>query len=265
MKVLGVPVMRKVLVVPVVRKVLVVLVLMVLTVPVVFGAGPAVAAAQTVEKQHVVTITAPDIDGGILSEITWDNGALLLQGVMANPDGSLSGRYLLVPAAGTELRKLKAHTEASEKYWERKARRMSPTGLGGITSGSDSKMPMYGVASLEARMGDAHNMGGMQKKLVFNLGRLVIHERTDGREPYDGEFWGWSPAELNRIAYVDGSGDLWVARADGRDAKRILKGDFTLPAWSDDGKAIAIAERKDGGRRWDVSVLLLPESLRTVR
>ena len=228
-------------------------------------AGTPVAAEQAVERQHVLTITAPDIDNGILSEITWDNGALLLQGVIANPDGSLSGRYLLIPAKETTMSKLKEQTAASLKYWESKARRTSPTGLGAITSATDSKMPMYGVASLESRMGDAHNMGGMQQKLVFRLGRLVIHERTDGRDPYDGQFWGWSPAELNRIAYVDGGGDLWVARADGRDARRLLKGDFLLPAWSDDGKAIAVAELKDGGRRWDIVVLLLPESLRSVR
>jgi len=228
-------------------------------------AGTPVAAEQAVERQHVLTITAPDIENGILSEITWDNGALLLQGVIANPDGSLSGRYLLIPAQETTMSKLKEQTAASLEYWERKSRRTSPTGLGSITSAFDSKMPMYGVASLETRMGDAHNMGGMQQKHVFRLGRLVLHERTDGRDPYDGQFWGWSPAELNRIAYVDGNGDLWVARADGRDAQRLAKGDFLLPAWSDDGKAIAVAERKDGGRRWDISVFLLPESLRSVR
>lgn len=231
----------------------------------VLAGAPLAAAEQAVEKQHVLTITAPDIDGGILSEITWDKGALLLQGVIANPDGSLSGRYLLVPAQGTALTKLKAHTDASEKYWDRKARRISPTGLGSISSGTDSKMPMYGVSSLQRRIGDAVDMGGMQKKSTLLLGGLVLHERSDGREPYDGEVWSWSPAELNRIAYVDGKGDLWVARADGRDARRLLKGDFTLPAWSDDGKAIAVAERKDGGRRWDISVVLLPEHLRSAR
>ena len=225
----------------------------------------ALPADQAVEKQHVLTIAAPDIDGGILAEITWDNGALLLQGVIANPDGSLSGRYVLLPAQGTELRKLKSHTDASEKYWDKKARRISPTGLGSISSGSDSKMPMYGVSTLQRRIGEAVDMGGMQKKTTLHLGGLLLHERTDGREPYDGEVWSWSPAELNRIAYVDGKGDLWVARADGRDARRLLKGDFTLPAWSDDGKAIAVAERKEGGRRWDISVVLLPESLRSVR
>ena len=232
---------------------------------IVLASAPLLAAAQAVERQHVLTIQAPDIDNGLLSEITWDNGELLLQGVIANPDGSLSGRYILIPARGTEMKKLKEQTAASLKYWESKARRTSPTGLGVITSATDSKLPMYGIASLETRMGDAHSMGGMQKKMIFRLGKLVMHERDDGREPYDGEIWSWSPAELNRIAYVDADGNLWIARADGRDARRILKGRFTLPAWSEDGKAIAVAERKDNGRRWDISVVLLPENLRSTR
>ena len=232
---------------------------------IVLAGAPLLAAAQAVERQHVLTIQAPDIDNGILSEITWDKGELLLQGVIANPDGSLSGRYILIPAQGTEMKKLKEQTAASLKYWETKARRTSPTGLGAITSATDSKLPMYGIASLETRMGDAHSMGGMQKKMIFRLGKLVMHERDDGREPYDGEIWSWSPAELNRIAYVDADGNLWIARADGRDARRILKGKFTLPAWSEDGKAIAVAERKDNGRRWDISVVLLPDNLRSIR
>jgi hypothetical protein len=223
------------------------------------------AGDQAVERQHILSITAPDIDGGILSEITWDNGALLLQGVVANPDGSLSGRYVVVPAKGTTLARLKDQTDSSIAYWQKKSNRLSPTGLGAISSGHDSKMPLYGIASLEQRMADAADMGGMRQKTVVRLGKLVLHERESGVAPYDGEVWSWSPAELNRIAYVDGQGDLWVASADGRNPRRLLKGDFTLPAWSDDGKAIAIAEKKDGGRRWEISVVLLPESLRSPR
>jgi len=222
-------------------------------------------AGQSIERQHVLTITAQQIDGGVLSEITWDNGALLLQGVVANPDGSLSGRYLVVPAGGTTLSQLKEQTARSMEYWNLKSKRVSPTGLGTITSQSDSKMPMYGIADLEHRMNDAADMGGMQKKVMLRLGRLVIHEREHGAEPYDGEVWSWSPADLNRIAYVDGKGGLWVAGADGRDPRKLLKGDFMLPAWSDDGRAIAVAERKDGGRRWDISIVLLPADLRSPR
>jgi hypothetical protein len=223
------------------------------------------AAGQAVEKQVMLSITAPELDGGILSEITWDNGALLLQGAIANPDGSLSGRYVVVPAGGTTLLKLKEQTAASMEYWIRKSKRSSPTGLGEITLASDSKMPLYGIGDLETRISDAVEMGGTQTRTTVRLGRLLLHERRNGTEPYDGEIWSWSPAELNRIAYVDGKGDLWIASADGRDARRVLEGDFTLPAWSDDGRAIAVAERKDGGRRWEISIVLLPESLRTVR
>lgn len=237
--------------------------------PVLFAALVCLAAPtpadQAIERQHVLSIAAQDIDGGILSEITWDSGALLLQGVVANPDGSLSGRYVVIPAKGTTLARLTEQTDASLNYWQIKSRRLSPTGIGQISTGVDSKMPMYGVASLERRMSDAADMGGMQRKALIRLGKLVLHERNTDVVPYDGEIWSWSPAELNRIAYVDGNGDLWVAAADGRDARRLLKGDFTLPAWSDDGKAIAVAEKKDGGRRWDISVVLLPEALRTPR
>ncbi len=220
---------------------------------------------QAVERQHVLTIAASEIDNGILSEITWDNGALLLQGVVANPDGSLAGRYVVIPDRATTLERRTDQTAASVAYWDRKSKRTSPTGIGAIVSGADSKMPMYGVAGLQQRMLDAVDMGGMQRKITLRLGKLVLHERDSDVAPYDGEVWSWSPAELNRIAYVDGKGDLWIASADGHDATRLLKGHFTLPAWSDDGKAIAVAEKTDGGRSWDISVVLLPENLRTVR
>jgi len=234
-------------------------------VPLAIAAALAMGADQGVERQHVVTITAQQIDNGVLSEITWDNGALLMQGAIANPDGSLSGRYLVVPAVKTTLAQLTEQTAPSMEYWIRKAKRTSPTGTGTITSHQDSKMPMYGVGGLDQRIGNAVDMGGMQHKVVLQLGKLVIHERAHDVEPYDGEIWSWSPAELNRIAYVDGNGDLWVATADGHDATRLLKGHFTLPAWSDDGKAIAVAERQDNGRRWEISVVLLPANLRTPR
>jgi hypothetical protein len=223
------------------------------------------AGGQTIEKQVVVTITAQQIDGGVLSEVTWDKGALLLQGAVANPDGSLSGRYIVVPADGTALAQLKEQTAQSMEYWNRKSKRVSPTGIGTITSQTDSKMPMYGVASLERRVGDAVDMGGMQQRVVLRLGKLVIHEREHAVEPYDGEVWSWSPVDLNRIAYVDGKGGLWIATADGRNPRRLLKGDFTLPAWSDDGRSIAVAEKKDAGRRWDICLVMLPADLRIPR
>src|SRR5262245_13807278 len=142
--------------------------------PILLAAALAAAGDQAVEKQHVLTISAQEIDGGVLSEITWDNGALLLQGAVANPDGSLSGRYVLVPAGSTTLARLKDQTARSLEYWNTKSKRVSPTGIGTITSQADSKMPMYGISDLERRVSDAVDMGGMQQKIVLRLGRLVI-------------------------------------------------------------------------------------------
>ena len=216
-----------------------------------------------VEKEVVVTITSRDIDNGSLAGIAWDDGTLLMQGAVANPDGSVSGRYVVLPARGTTLKHLKEPTEASIAYWDRKAKRISPTGLGRIDLASDQKMPLYGVGSLETRINEAVNMGGMSQHHIVKLGALILNERDNAPPPYDGELWSWSPAEVNRIAYVDAKGDLWIARADGANPQRVLKGHFTLPAWSDDGKAIAIAERKGDGRKWEICVIMLPEALRT--
>jgi hypothetical protein len=219
---------------------------------------PAAALAQPAEKQLVVTITSEQLKGGVVSEITWDGGAIVLQGVFAQPSGELSAQYFVKPADGITLQSRTAHTEASARYWDMKARTVSPTGLGRITASKDAKMPMYGIASQEQRMIDATQMGGTQMKHMVKLNDLMLHERQGPIPPYDGEVWSWSPPELNLVAYTDGGGDLWIARADGTRPERILKGNYTLPAWSDDGTLIAVAERKNNGKRWEISIVTVP-------
>ena len=215
---------------------------------------------QQPDKQLVVTISGSDLRGGVVSEVTWDNGTLLLQGVFAEPGGALKPQYFVVPADRITLQKRDDQTDESLKYWQMKSNRVSPTGLGRITSKVDTKMPQFGIGDLERRVGEAVEMGGTRTRVTLHLGDLMLMER-EGPEPYDGETWSWSPPELNRIAYIDGKGDLWIARADGERQKRVLRGDFTLPAWSPDGRSVAVAERKDGGRRWEISVVHLPASL----
>jgi hypothetical protein len=217
-------------------------------------------AAQQVEKELILTISGPELKGGIISEVTWDGGILLMQGVFAEPTGELKSQYFLVPAESTRVEQRTTQSDESLRYWRLKSNRLSPTGLGRIDVKSDTKMPQFGVGSLERRLGEAVEMGGTQTTTELRLGTLLLHSRA-GDAPYDGEVWSWSPAELNRIAYVDEKGDLWVARADGRDPRRILKGNFTLPAWSEDGRQIAIAERKANGTRWEISVVHLPADL----
>lgn len=213
--------------------------------------------AQSADKELVATISGKLLADGLVTGIAWDGNALIIQTAVME-HGEPKPHYLAVPGPGMTLRPLDTPPVAIETYWKWKASRRSPTGLGRITLVSDSKLPMYGIASQEQRLADAMDMGGAQVLHELHLGDLVIHRRRD-RAPYDGEVWSWSPAELNRIAYVDEKGDVWMASADGRNPERLLKGHFTLPAWSDDGRVLAIAERKDDGRVWDVSVIHLPD------
>lgn len=223
---------------------------------------PSTVFAQAGDRELVATISGPMLRGGIVAGLAWDGGMLIIQSAAMDANGALKADYFQSPGKDMDIVALKVPPAAVERYWKFKSNRVSPTGLGKITSAKDSKMPMYGVGSLERRISDAYDMGGTQQTRELRLNTLIIHSRSSDVEPYDGEVWSWSPAELNRIAYVDAKGDLWIARADGRDADRVLKGNFTLPAWSEDGRTLAIAERKDNGRKWDVSVIHLAEKYR---
>lgn len=220
------------------------------------------AAAQTLDKELVATLSGPAVDRAVVSELLWDGGTLIIQSATILADGRMMPHYFAAPGPHMELRQLAMAPAGAEEYWKKKASRISPTGLGKIVDRSDSKMPMYGIGKLQDRVTDAVEMGGTVVSFELHLGRLMIHSRKSALPPYDGEVWAWSAPELNRIAYIDGKGDLWIARADGTGADRLLKGHFTLPAWSDDGRLLAIAERKENGARWDVSIVRVPEQFR---
>jgi hypothetical protein len=219
-------------------------------------------AAQTLDKELVATFSGPEIDGAIVSELLWDGGTLIIQSAAMRADGSLSPRYFAAPGANMELRHLTAAPASVERYWKMKAGRVSPSGLGTIHLRSDAHSPPP-TAVAEA-------VGGMANAAIFRpylthefkLGRLVIHRNQGPEPPYDGEVWGWTMPAINRIAYVDGNGDLWIARADGRGAERVMRGPVTLPAWSEDGRLIAVAERKESGKRWDVSIVRIADKFR---
>ncbi|MDQ3068667.1 MAG: hypothetical protein M3R55_02920 [Acidobacteriota bacterium] len=216
----------------------------------------ALALLQSSEKVLIASIEPSAVGEGIVSELIWDGTELVV--LLAVPKaGGHDARFYALPGPGVALRQLPAPPAGRDDYWRRKASRVSPTGLGKIETTNDAKMPMLGIGSLERRLDDAAVLGGTEQTFQTRLNALVMNSRKQ-RAPYDGEVWAWSPAELNQIAYVDDKGDLWIARADGADARRLAKGDFLLPAWSLDGRAIAVVERNASKKRWDVYVVTVP-------
>ena len=219
-------------------------------------------AAQNLDKELVASISGPALDRGIVSELLWDGGTLIIQSAVVQSDGQLIPRYFAAPAANMDLQRLDAAPASAEHYWKMKSSRVSPTRLGTISARHDAQLPMFGVGTTQNRLLNAVEVGKMDVTHQFRLGGLLIHSRRGSEPPYDGEVWAWSGPELNRIAYVDEKGDLWIARADGKRAERVLRGPVTLPAWSEDGRLIAVTERRDGGARWDISIVRVPERFR---
>ena len=219
-------------------------------------------AAQNLDKELVASISGPQLDRGIVSELLWDGGTLIIQSAVVQSDGQLTPRYFAAPAANMDLQRLDTAPASAEHYWKMKSSRVSPTRLGTISARRDTQLPMFGVGTAQNRLLNAVEFGKMDVTHEFRLGGLLIHSRRGSEPPYDGEVWAWSGPELNRIAYVDEKGDLWIARADGKRAERVLRGPVTLPAWSEDGRLIAVTERKDGGARWDISIVRVPERFR---
>jgi len=217
-------------------------------------------AAQAPEKELIATLTGKQLAGGLVTGLAWDGGTLIIQ-TAAVEKGEAKARYFAVPGRGMTLQALDRVPASVEDYWKGKASRRSPTGLGTITLVSGSKLPMYGVANQEKRFADAMDMGGTQVTHEFRLGELVLNRRRD-TAPYDGEVWSWSPAAANRLAYVDEKGDVWIVSADGKSPERLLSGRFTLPAWSEDGRVLAVAERKGDGGKWEIFVVHLPDRFR---
>jgi len=218
----------------------------------------AFVTTQSAEKLLIASIEPAAVDQGTISELVWDGQELIVM-VAVPRAGGHDARFFALAGPGVQLRRLDVPPASHEDYWSAKASRISPTGLGRIVKASDAQLPMMGVGSLEQRLDNAADFGSTARTFDVRLNSLLLHSAKE-RDPYDGEVWAWSPAEQNQIAYVDGKGDLWVARADGTHPERLLEGSFSLPAWSLDGRAIAVVERNARKKRWDVYIVTVPRS-----
>ena len=108
--------------------------------------------AQTLDKELVASISGPVLERGIVSELLWDGGTLIIQSAVVEPDGQLKPRYFAAPAANMELQHLAVAPASAERYWKMKSSRVSPTRLGTITARHDTHMQMNGVGTQQNRL-----------------------------------------------------------------------------------------------------------------
>ena len=74
--------------------------------------------AQTLDKELVASISGAALDRGIVSELLWDGGTLIIQSAVVEPDGQLKPRYFAAPAANMELQQPRGRTRVRRTLLE---------------------------------------------------------------------------------------------------------------------------------------------------
>jgi len=229
--------------------------------------GLAVAAGAAVRDKPVAPLTTPvawaEIDTDTLkgrpAQLAWsdDRSGLYLEVVEGDSRATLKFRHYLVRKAA-QPKAVDARPKWVDAYWKWKSARSffgDPglriqidtqqrilDNLNGIAANktvylTDSPNGVSGQALMMAQQ-----TGGTQVVSLLRLHGQVIGE-FDDEMIVPGYTFSWSPEELRLIAYRSTSGRLAIMDDDGRTETCAATRDVLLPAWSDDGAAIAYLER----------------------
>jgi hypothetical protein len=229
--------------------------------------GLAVAASAGARDKPLALLTAPvlwaEIDTDALkgrpAKLAWsdDRSELYLEVVEGDSRGTLKFRHYLVRKAAPP-KAVESRPNWVEAYWKWKSAR-SFFGDPRLTiqidtqrrildnlNGTAANKAVYLTDSPNGVSGQALMMaeqtGGTQVVSLLRLHGQVIGE-FDDEMIVPGYTFGWSPEDLRLIAYRSTSGRLAIMNDDGRTETCAATRDVLLPAWSDDGAAIAYLER----------------------
>ena len=189
------------------------------------------------EGKHVIYVA--NVDGTDIRALE-KTAALDTVGPQFSPDGSqivyqakdlgnLVGDLFLVDVATGETTRLTHLEQVSSSFWD-----MAPT------FSPDGQMVLF-TRPTSNYVNQSWNLWSVPA--TGGRPRLVLRDAALGRLSPDG----------GTIAYFKPSpedpldGDIWLADADGTDARRLARGDLLAPRWSPDGTKIAYVDRGRGG------------------
>jgi hypothetical protein len=229
--------------------------------------GLAVAASAAAKDRPIAPLTTPvvwaEIDTDALkgrpAQLAWsdDRSELYLEVVEGDSRSTLKFRHYVVHK-GAPPKAVAARPNWADAYWKWKSAR-SFFGDPRLTiqidtqqrildnlNGTAANKTVYLTDSPNGVTGQALLMaeqtGGRQVVSMLRLHGQVIGE-FDDEMVVPGYTFSWSPEELRLIVYRSSSGRLAIMNDDGRTETCAATKDVLLPAWSDDGAAIAYLER----------------------
>jgi hypothetical protein len=230
----------------------------------------AVAASAGARDKPIASLTAPvvwaEIDTDVLkgrpAQLAWsdDRSELYLEVVEGGSRGTLKFRHYVI-RKGAAPKAVDARPGWAESYWKWKSARSffgdphlqiqidTQRRILDNLNGTSANKTVYLTDSPNGVSGQALLMaeqtGGTQVVSLLRLFGQVIGE-FDDEMIVPGYTFSWSPEELRLIAYRSTSGRLAIMNDDGRTETCAATRDVLLPAWSDDGAAIAYLERLNG-------------------
>jgi hypothetical protein len=211
-----------------------------------------------------------EIDGGKLKgnpvRLAWgDNGTFFLRSAQVDVYQNEIGRNYTVQASGVDPKLIDQEPPWASYYWAWKSasaapglpelrfdietRQQNKTATG--STGQDFGGAGGGTANPNRSDPTANQIAkdyGSMQRIVTTTVRLkgqLISEVQNARV-VPGLTFGWAPAPMGALAFVDAKKHLVVIDREGRKMEIAGVNDALLPAWSPDGKQIAFLQKKSG-------------------
>jgi hypothetical protein len=227
----------------------------------------AIGATLAAASDTIVTLADPvvwaQIDTGALkgrpARLAWsdDRSELYLQVVNGTTAGDLTFRHYLIKK-GAQPRAVDKQPKWVEEYWKWKSAKVffgDPQLTIDVETTRQILDNLNGTSSTKTPYLSDTPLSGNQLTLARQPGETIVTNRLILHGVSIGEFvdelivpgytFSWSPEELRLIAFRANGGRLAIMNQDGKVQMLRSTANVVLPAWSDDGAAIAYLERTD--------------------
>jgi hypothetical protein len=227
------------------------------------------AAAQTpaVFDATRVALSPPKIvaeidTAKIKGELVWlawsnDGATLYLKSAEFDRWRNERARHHLVPATGGTLTATDGTPIWAAGYWMWKSGTSAP-GVPEMKFDTETQTQMTTAVGTVRDGGLSQSRGDPSQtqvdadyasaqqvaRVTIKLKGLVIAQSTNKAVP-PGFVWGWAPAPVGGLAFVDGKKRLVLLDRMGRTIEVPGATDVLLPAWSPDGTRLAYLQKKD--------------------
>ncbi|HSC26571.1 MAG TPA: hypothetical protein VLD67_04815 [Vicinamibacterales bacterium] len=223
--------------------------------------APADASKLALDSAKTVAIVDMDKIDGEPWQISWSPDAqqLYLAAMKRTRTGMDLKHHLLDVATG-KVKKIDAEPDWAAKYWAWKNGKTAP---GNPAFEIALDIQKKNVSATARPMGGALARGGVDPgstgipvdefanqpsqnvEIISMLLKGEVIGRWEGPPIVPGLTYGWGPAGTGTIAFANLDGRLVLMDEQGRKQEIDSTKDVRLPAWSDDGRRLAWAEKQD--------------------